>query len=60
MGKLSVEQLLLNTDTYKVKETEDRIEQNASKVDEIVQRLVDGYARPLDEYINFCKDIITV
>lgn len=58
MGKLSVEQLLLNTDTHKVRDTENRIEQNASKVDEIVKRLVDGYAKSLDEYIKQCSDII--
>lgn len=58
MGKLSVEQLLLNTDTYKVRETEKRIETNASKVDEIVKRLVDSYAKPLDNYIRQCTEII--
>ena len=58
MAKVSTEQLLLNADTYQVKETERRIENNASKVDEIVKRLVDSYAKPLDDYISVCKDII--
>lgn len=59
MGKLSVEQLLLSTNSAKVKETEDKINHNAQKVDEIVKRLVDSYAKPLDDYIAKCADIIT-
>ena len=59
MGKITVEQLLLEADSNKVKVTEGRIEQNASKVDEIVQRLVDNYAKHLDEYVKVCTDIIT-
>lgn len=59
MAKLNAEQLLLNTDVSKVKQTEERIEQNASKVDEIVKRLVDDYCRPLDQYIAQCSAIIT-
>lgn len=59
MSKLNGEQLLLGTNPQKVKETEGRIEVNASKVDVIVQRLVDDYAKPLDEYIDTCQKIIT-
>jgi len=59
MGKLTAEQLLLNTDLTKVKSTENRIQDNASKVDEIVKRLVNDYAKPLDDYVTLCRDIIT-
>lgn len=59
MGKITAEQLLLEADASKVKLTEERIEKNASKVDEIVQRLVDSYAKPLDDYVCVCKAIIT-
>lgn len=59
MAKLNAEQLLLNADANKVRQTEERIENNASKVDEIVQRLVADYAKPLDEYIKQCTEIIT-
>lgn len=59
MGKLSAEQLLLSTNSAKVRETEDKINHNAEKVDEIVRRLVDSYAKPLDDYINCCSKIIT-
>ncbi len=59
MAKLNAEQLLLNTDANKIKQTEERIEQNASKVDEIVKRLVDDYCKPLDDYVAQCKAIIT-
>lgn len=58
MAKLNPEQLLLNTDTSKVKQTEERIEENASKVDLIVNRLVDDYAKSLDDYIKQCTEII--
>jgi len=59
MSKMNVEQLLLATDQQKVKETEERIELNASKVDLIVQRLVKDYSKPLDDYISMCAKIIT-
>ncbi len=58
MSKLKAEQLLLNTDAQKVKETEIRIEDNASKVDEIVNRLVNDYAKQLDDYVRVCSEII--
>lgn len=58
MAKVTVEQYLLNTDQHKVKETENRIEQNALKVDEIVNRLVKNYSKPLDDYIQQCSAII--
>lgn len=59
MAKVTVEQYLLNADQGKVKDTEVRIEQNASKVDEIVRRLVSSYSKPLDDYIQHCSSIIT-
>lgn len=58
MAKLSAEQLLLNTDTEKIKITEQRIENNTEKVECIVQRLVDDYAKPLDDYIASCSKIL--
>lgn len=58
MSKLKPEQLLLNADVEKVKQTEIRIEDNASKVDQIVNRLVDDYAKKLDDYVRVCSEII--
>lgn len=58
MSKLKAEQLLLNADTQKVRETEIRIENNAGKVDEIVTRLVNDYAKQLDDYVRVCSEII--
>lgn len=58
MAKVSAEQLLLNTDASVVKATENRIEKNASKIDEVVKRLVDSYAKQLDEYVKICAEII--
>lgn len=59
MAKLNTEQLLLNTDASKVQATEQRIEENAAKVDDIVQRLVADYAKALDHYMTRCTEIIT-
>ena len=59
MAKLNTEQFLLSADSEVTKETERRIELNASKVDEIVKRLVSQYAQPLDDYISMCSEIIT-
>lgn len=59
MAKITTEQLLLNCDTDVINQTEHRIEKNADKVEEIVQRLVNSYAEPLDNYIKLCQDIIT-
>ena len=59
MAKLNTEQLLLDVSSQTIKETETRIEYNASKVDEIVKRLVNDYAKPLDDYIAQCSEIIT-
>ena len=58
MSKMTVERYLLSADENKVKETEHRIENNAIKVDEIVKRLVDSYAKPLDDYVKTCSAII--
>ena len=59
MSKMTVERYLLSADENKVKDTENRIENNAIKVDEIVKRLVDSYAKPLDDYVKTCSAIIT-
>lgn len=59
MGKINVEQLLLNTDRDKITQTENRIEQHASKVDEIVSNLVKSYSQTLDDYVSLCQQIIT-
>ena len=59
MAKLNTENFLLHTDPEKIQQTENKISENAAKVDEIVQRLVDDYAKPLDEYIEQCSAIIT-
>lgn len=59
MSKVTAEQLLLNTDSYKIKDTGRRIEQNASKIDEIVKKLVESYSKTLDSYVKWCQDVIT-
>lgn len=58
MAKLTPEKLLLNADIEKIKLTEQRIETNAEKVECIVQRLVNNYAKPLDDYMKVCSNII--
>lgn len=58
MAKLTAEQMLLDTDKEKIKITEERIENNASKIDYIVQKLVKDYSQPLDDYIDACSKII--
>ena len=41
-----------------VREIQDRVELNASKLDEIVNSIIEPYCKDLDRYVEFIKDIL--
>ena len=47
-----------NLNLPKVKEIQLHIENNADKINEIVNEIIKPYTKDLDEYITFIKDIL--
>lgn len=58
MAKLNDSALSQEVEVGKVRQLQKRIDQNSDLVDTIVNRLVRDYCRPLDEYMEFIRNIL--
>jgi len=58
LSKKSVIALSQEIEAKKILELQDKIDTNAQLLDEVVNRLVSEYCKPLDDYVTFIKSIL--